>query len=47
MVASALGFERNTMGVNQVLAVRTTADGASGMPLLRGVGRWAEPAVER
>ncbi|WP_128379027.1 SAM-dependent methyltransferase [Streptomyces cavernae] len=45
MAASALGFERNTMGVNQVLAVRTAADGSSGMALLRGVGRWAEPAI--
>ncbi|MCX4904390.1 cyclopropane-fatty-acyl-phospholipid synthase family protein [Streptomyces sp. NBC_00878] len=45
MAASALGFERNTMGVNQVLAVRTAQDGSSGMPLLRGVGRWAEPAL--
>ncbi|MFJ3925458.1 class I SAM-dependent methyltransferase [Streptomyces sp. NPDC090022] len=33
MAASALGFERNRLGVNQVLAVRATAPGASGLPL--------------
>lgn len=33
MAASALGFERNRIGVNQVLAVRTPRSGASGMPL--------------
>lgn len=33
MAASALGFERNHMGVNQVLAVRTPEGGASGLPL--------------
>ncbi|MFE0456563.1 class I SAM-dependent methyltransferase [Streptomyces sp. NPDC058914] len=33
MAASALAFERNRIGVNQVLAVRTPADGGSGMPL--------------
>ncbi|WP_051854707.1 SAM-dependent methyltransferase [Streptomyces sp. NRRL B-1347] len=33
MAASALAFERNRIGVNQVLAVRTPEDGASGMPL--------------
>ncbi|MFH8800644.1 class I SAM-dependent methyltransferase [Streptomyces sp. NPDC017936] len=33
MAASALAFERNRIGVNQVLAVRTPGDGASGMPL--------------
>ncbi|MEV7345716.1 class I SAM-dependent methyltransferase [Streptomyces sp. NPDC093544] len=34
MAASALAFERNRIGVNQVLAVRTQeASGASGMPL--------------
>ncbi|MFI1396912.1 class I SAM-dependent methyltransferase [Streptomyces sp. NPDC020681] len=35
MAASAVGFENNTMGVNQVLAVRTGGDGRSGMPLRR------------
>ncbi|MFD9123550.1 class I SAM-dependent methyltransferase [Kitasatospora sp. NPDC059571] len=35
MAASAVGFENNTMGVNQVLAVRTGSDGRSGMPLRR------------
>ncbi|MGW3016182.1 class I SAM-dependent methyltransferase [Streptomyces longwoodensis] len=33
MAASALAFERNQIGVNQVLAVRTSQSGASGMPL--------------
>ncbi|MCX4762666.1 class I SAM-dependent methyltransferase [Streptomyces sp. NBC_01275] len=33
MAASALAFERNSIGVNQVLAVRTPDSGASGMPL--------------
>ncbi|AIR98799.1 SAM-dependent methyltransferase [Streptomyces glaucescens] len=33
MAASALAFERNRIGVNQVLAVRTPESGASGMPL--------------
>lgn len=35
LAASALAFERNQIGVNQVLAVRTRADGASGMPRTR------------
>jgi cyclopropane-fatty-acyl-phospholipid synthase len=33
MAASALAFERNRIGVNQVLAVRTTESGTSGLPL--------------
>lgn len=33
MAASALAFEHNRIGVNQVLAVRTPDSGASGMPL--------------
>ncbi|MFI7403304.1 class I SAM-dependent methyltransferase [Streptomyces sp. NPDC049541] len=33
MAASALAFERNRIGVNQVLAVRTPEGGESGMPL--------------
>ncbi|GKQ33706.1 class I SAM-dependent methyltransferase [Streptomyces sp. A012304] len=33
MAASALAFERNHIGVNQVLAVRTPDDGTSGLPL--------------
>ncbi|MFD5032402.1 class I SAM-dependent methyltransferase [Streptomyces sp. NPDC058220] len=32
MAASALSFEHNKIGVNQVLAVRTPESGASGMP---------------
>lgn len=33
MAASALSFERNRIGVNQVLAVKTPEAGTSGMPL--------------
>ncbi|MFC9283527.1 class I SAM-dependent methyltransferase [Streptomyces collinus] len=33
MAACALAFERNRIGVNQVLAIRTPAPGASGLPL--------------
>ncbi|WP_406436631.1 cyclopropane-fatty-acyl-phospholipid synthase family protein [Streptomyces sp. NBC_00631] len=33
MAACALAFERNRIGVNQVLAVRTPDSGASGLPL--------------
>ncbi|MFF8385166.1 class I SAM-dependent methyltransferase [Streptomyces kanasensis] len=33
MAASALAFERNRIGVNQVLAVRTPDGGTSGLPL--------------
>ncbi|MEU7642454.1 MULTISPECIES: cyclopropane-fatty-acyl-phospholipid synthase family protein [unclassified Streptomyces] len=33
MAASALSFERNRIGVNQVLAVRTPDSGAAGLPL--------------
>ncbi|WP_030603458.1 class I SAM-dependent methyltransferase [Streptomyces fulvoviolaceus] len=33
MAACALAFERNRIGVNQVLAVRTPESGASGVPL--------------
>ncbi|WP_329559561.1 cyclopropane-fatty-acyl-phospholipid synthase family protein [Streptomyces uncialis] len=32
MAASALAFERNRIGVNQILAVRTPESGASGLP---------------
>ncbi|CAM5494316.1 cyclopropane-fatty-acyl-phospholipid synthase family protein [Streptomyces violaceorubidus] len=41
MAASALAFERNRIGVNQVLAVKTPDSGASGMPLRARV--WGEP----
>jgi cyclopropane-fatty-acyl-phospholipid synthase len=33
MAASALAFESNQIGVNQVLAVRTPDEGTSGLPL--------------
>ncbi|MEU8959752.1 cyclopropane-fatty-acyl-phospholipid synthase family protein [Streptomyces sp. NPDC048518] len=33
MAASALAFERNRIGVNQVLAVKTRENGTSGLPL--------------
>ncbi|MBY8876872.1 SAM-dependent methyltransferase [Actinacidiphila acidipaludis] len=35
MAASAVSFQRNRIGVNQVLAVRTPEDGDSGMPATR------------
>jgi cyclopropane-fatty-acyl-phospholipid synthase len=35
MAASAVSFERNRIGVNQVLAVRTAPDGWSGLPPTR------------
>lgn len=35
MAASALAFEENRIGVNQVLAVRTTPAGTSGLPATR------------
>ncbi|HET6635381.1 MAG TPA: cyclopropane-fatty-acyl-phospholipid synthase family protein, partial [Streptomyces sp.] len=33
MAASALSFEHNKIGINQILAVRTPESGASGLPL--------------
>ncbi|MFB6638418.1 class I SAM-dependent methyltransferase [Streptomyces chartreusis] len=41
MAASALAFERNRIGVNQVLAVRTPESGDSGMALR--ARKWGEP----
>ncbi|GAA1412572.1 cyclopropane-fatty-acyl-phospholipid synthase family protein [Kitasatospora putterlickiae] len=35
MAASALAFEENRIGVNQILAVRTAADGAAHLPATR------------
>ncbi|WP_070013453.1 SAM-dependent methyltransferase, partial [Streptomyces abyssalis] len=35
MAASALAFEHNRIGINQILAVRTPPDGASGLPPTR------------
>ncbi|MFC7846812.1 class I SAM-dependent methyltransferase [Streptomyces sp. NPDC057382] len=42
MAACALAFERNRIGVDQVLAVRPPESGASGMPLRART--WAAPA---
>ncbi|MEE1755925.1 cyclopropane-fatty-acyl-phospholipid synthase family protein [Streptomyces sp. SP18CS02] len=42
MAACAVSFERNRIGVNQILAVRTPESGASGMPLRART--WGEPA---
>ncbi|MFB8248581.1 class I SAM-dependent methyltransferase [Streptomyces sp. NPDC055952] len=42
MAACALAFERNRIGVDQVLAVRPRESGASGMPLRART--WAAPA---
>ncbi|MFD7980506.1 class I SAM-dependent methyltransferase [Streptomyces sp. NPDC059071] len=41
MAASAVSFERNRIGVNQFLAVRTPESGASGLPLRSR--EWTEP----
>ena len=41
MAACALAFERNRIGVNQVLAIRTQDSGDSGMPLRSR--KWSEP----
>ncbi|MBD0746536.1 cyclopropane-fatty-acyl-phospholipid synthase family protein [Streptomyces sp. CBMA152] len=42
MAASALSFERNRIGVNQILAVKPPPGGASGMPLR--ARSWGSPA---
>ncbi|MEV6649365.1 cyclopropane-fatty-acyl-phospholipid synthase family protein [Streptomyces sp. NPDC051219] len=48
MAASALSFERNRIGVNQVLAVRTGSDGRTGMPLrARTWNRAADDRTDR
>jgi cyclopropane-fatty-acyl-phospholipid synthase len=44
MAASALAFERARIGVNQILAVRATESGGSGLPLR--ARRWAVDAVD-
>jgi cyclopropane-fatty-acyl-phospholipid synthase len=44
MAASALAFERNRIGVNQVLAVKTPGSGVSGMPLRART--WGAPAPD-
>jgi len=36
LVGGALAFEEGRMGVDQILAVKPTADGRSGMPPVRG-----------
>ncbi|MGW7007055.1 class I SAM-dependent methyltransferase [Streptomyces sp. NPDC054933] len=43
MAACALAFERNRIGVNQVLAVKTPANGESGMPRTRR--SWLTPTT--
>jgi len=50
MAASALAFEENRIGVNQVLAVRPGPDGASGLPATREqwlIGPAAAPELGR
>ncbi|GAA2739667.1 class I SAM-dependent methyltransferase [Kitasatospora cinereorecta] len=44
MAASALAFEQNRIGINQVLAVRPGPDGASGLPATRE--QWLSGAAE-
>lgn len=46
LAASALAFESNRIGVNQVLAVRATAGGGSGMPRTRADWLGADRAGE-
>jgi cyclopropane-fatty-acyl-phospholipid synthase len=46
MAASAVAFEENRIGVNQVLAVRTRETGFSGMPLTREAWMAGEEASE-
>jgi cyclopropane-fatty-acyl-phospholipid synthase len=41
MAASVLAFERNRIGVNQILAVKTPDSGVSGLPLRARV--WNRP----
>lgn len=45
LAASALAFERRQIGVNQVLAVRTDANGSSGMPRTRAEWLRADSAA--
>ncbi|MFJ1753696.1 class I SAM-dependent methyltransferase [Kitasatospora sp. NPDC088134] len=45
MAASAVAFEQNHIGVNQVLAVRPTPAGASGLPATRA--EWLAGAAEQ
>ncbi|MFE9748716.1 class I SAM-dependent methyltransferase [Saccharothrix saharensis] len=45
LAGGALAFEDNRMGVDQVLAVRPTAEGTSGMPSHRGDLRAPDPAL--
>ncbi|MET9184989.1 class I SAM-dependent methyltransferase [Streptomyces tendae] len=45
MAASALAFEQNNIGVNQILAVRTTTGGDARMPRTRG--RWLYSTATR
>lgn len=44
MAASAVSFEQNRIGVNQVLAVRTSDDGVSNMPASRAEWLYPEAA---
>jgi cyclopropane-fatty-acyl-phospholipid synthase len=46
MAASAIAFEENRIGVNQVLAVRTRESGFSGMPLTREAWMAGETGAE-
>ena len=46
MTASAMSFESNDIGVNQVLAVRPDDRGRSGFPLTRS-GCWTSQTVSR
>jgi cyclopropane-fatty-acyl-phospholipid synthase len=45
MAGSALAFEANNIGVNQIVAVRATAEGRSGMPVTRAAWLGAASAA--
>ncbi len=45
MAGSALAFEANRIGVNQIVAVRATAEGRSGMPVTRAAWLGAASAA--
>jgi cyclopropane-fatty-acyl-phospholipid synthase len=45
MAGCALAFEANRIGVNQIVAVRTTAEGRSGMPVTRAAWLGAASAA--
>jgi cyclopropane-fatty-acyl-phospholipid synthase len=43
MAGSALAFDANRIGLNQVLAIKTDPHGSSGMPRTRSYDQPAQP----